>query len=90
MTDFDSIGDSIGDSIAAGSPLAADRWVREILAAVEKVTNLPLAGRSVPEVERPDIREILKRTDRVVYRVGSDRLEVLTVFEGHRLFPESL
>jgi len=52
--------EAIGDYIAADNPLAADRWVREILSAVERAATLPLAGRSVPEVGRPDIREVLR------------------------------
>jgi plasmid stabilization system protein ParE len=82
--------EAIGDYIAADNPLAAERWVGDILSAVERAAELPLVGRRVPEVGRPDIREVLRRTYRIVYRVGVDHLEVLTVFEGHRLFPASL
>jgi len=30
---------------------------------------------------------VLRRTYRIVYRVGDEGIEVLTIFEGHRLFP---
>jgi hypothetical protein len=33
---------------------------------------------------------VFKRTYRIVYRVRDDRMEVLTVFEGHRLFPRDV
>jgi hypothetical protein len=36
---------------------------------------------------REDVREVLLRRYRIVYRLGEQRLEILTVFEGHRLFP---
>jgi plasmid stabilization system protein ParE len=36
------------------------------------------------------VREIFKRTYRIVYRVMSDRIEILTVFEGHRRFPSDV
>jgi len=49
-----------------------------------------MAGRRVPEIGRDDIREVLKRSYRIVHRVRGDRLEVLTVFEGHRLFPPDI
>jgi len=43
---------------------------------------------SDPEyADRPEIREVLRRTYRIVYRVGDEGIEVLTIFEGHRLFP---
>jgi mRNA-degrading endonuclease RelE of RelBE toxin-antitoxin system len=33
---------------------------------------------------------VFKRTYRIVYRVTEERIEVLTVFEGHRLFPDDV
>ncbi len=39
----------------------------------------------MPELRRDDIREVLLETYRIVYRVRKDAIDVLTVFEGHRL-----
>jgi len=33
------------------------------------------------------IRELIEGNYRIVYQVFSDKLVILTVFEGHRLFP---
>ena len=44
-------------------------------------------GRVVPEEGRPNIREVFLRTYRIVYRVRVGSILVLTVFDGHRLFP---
>jgi plasmid stabilization system protein ParE len=41
----------------------------------------------VPELERDDVREVLQGSYRIVYLVGERAIEVLTVFEAHRLFP---
>ncbi len=61
---------SIGDYIAADSPTAAMRWVACLVADVERAAEMPLAGRIVPEYsDRHDIREVLRRTYRIVYRV---------------------
>lgn len=35
--------------------------------------------------DREDVREVIERSYRIVYRVVSDGIVVLTVFEGHRL-----
>ena len=79
---------AIGDYIASDSPFAAMRWVDLLISDVERAAEMPLAGRVVPEyAEREDIREVLRRTYRIVYRVSDDVIEVLTIFEGHRLFP---
>jgi len=43
----------------------------------------------VPELGRDDVREVLVQRYRVVYRVSTERLEVLT-FEGHRRFPRGV
>lgn len=48
----------------------------------------PFAGRVVPELAREDVREIVEGNYRIVYRLHTDAVEVLLVFESHRLFPE--
>lgn len=82
--------EAIGDFIAADNPAAAERWVGVLLNTAERTADVPMAGRRVPELGRDDVREVIKRTYRIVYRVLRDRVEVLTVFEGHRLFPRDL
>jgi plasmid stabilization system protein ParE len=54
--------------------------------AVQALTA-PLAGRTVPEFLREDIRELIEGNYRIVYQVFSDRLVILNVFEGHAFFP---
>lgn len=41
----------------------------------------------MPEKGRSDIRELLQPTYRIVYRVREEQIDVLTIFEGHRLLP---
>jgi toxin ParE1/3/4 len=82
--------EAIGEYIARDNDRAAERWVMRLIAAAERAAMVPLAGRRVPELGRDDVREAFVRSYRIVYRVGADRCEVLTVFEGHRLFPEDV
>lgn len=83
--------DEIWQYIAADNPAAAERWVARLIARAEAAAVMPLAGRVVPELNRPTIREVFERTYRIVYRVDQDQIYVLTVFEGHRLLrPEEL
>lgn len=77
----------IEDYIAADNPAAAGTWVARLIAKAETAARLPLAGRVVPEKARPDVREVLLRSYRIVYRVREEGIVVLTVFEGHRAFP---
>ena len=75
--------------IGADDPGAARAWVEKLREQARRVASTPMAGRRVPELGRDDIREVLLRHYRIVYRVEPHGILVLTVFEGHRLFPTS-
>jgi len=53
------------------------------------VEDNPRIGRIVPEFSDPDIRELLIKGYRLVYRIRKDRIDILTVFEGHRQIRKS-
>jgi len=74
--------------IATDNPAAAKRWVQRLRERARNALNAPLAGRTLPELSREDIRELIEGNYRIVYQVFADRLVILTVFEGHQLFPE--
>ena len=78
----------IGDFIASDKPKSAARWVNRIIDAVERVAMFPSSGRTVPEIGRDDIREIILEDYRIVYQNRDDRIIVLTVFEGHMRLSE--
>ena len=78
---------AIEDYIAADDPVAAARWVQALADKAKSAALSPLGGRIVPELGRPKVREVFKRSYRIVYRVRPDGIDVLTIFEGHRLFP---
>lgn len=82
--------EAIASYIAADDPLAAQRWIATLMAAAERAAASPMAARRVPEVGRDDVREVFVRSYRIVYRVRRARIEVLTVFEGHRRFPRGV
>ncbi|MSP70778.1 MAG: type II toxin-antitoxin system RelE/ParE family toxin [Myxococcales bacterium] len=78
--------EAIGDHLSRDNPVAAAGWVMKLISVAEGLASAPLAGRRVPELGRDDIRETFLRTYRVVYRVCAQRqVEIVTIFEGHRL-----
>ena len=77
---------AIGRYIAQDNPVAARRWGERLQTCAQQAATMPMAGRVVPELHRNDIREVFVRPYRIVYRVREDAIDVLTVFEGHRLF----
>lgn len=76
--------------IAEDSPHYADLTVRRIVGAVERLADFPESGRMVPECSQHDIREVVVRTFRVVYRLSSETVEIATVFRGSQEFPEQV
>ena len=85
-----ALGDlvAIGDYIAADNQAAAAKWIARLRERIERAHETPRAGRIVPELEREEVREVFLRTYRLVYRVESTGITVLTVFEGHRLLDD--
>jgi ParE-like toxin of type II ParDE toxin-antitoxin system len=55
--------------------------------AVERLRSFPESGRVVPELNRPEIREVIVRPYRVVYRIRPGAVEIATVFRASRLLP---
>ena len=72
--------------IARESVERAIRFVDALIDHAEAIlTDNPRSGRTVPEIGNSEIRELIYRGYRIVYRLNDDRVEILTVFEGHRL-----
>jgi len=74
--------------VASDDPRAADRLLERLVDGGESLSALPRRGRPVQEMPGRDLRELVIRNYRLVYRVRGDRVDILTVFEGHRLFRE--
>jgi plasmid stabilization system protein ParE len=82
---------SIRAFITEESPNYAALVIGRIIGATDRLAQFPESGRSVPEFARPDVREVIYRPYRIVYRlVGTDELHILTVHHGARPFPEVL
>jgi toxin ParE1/3/4 len=79
---------AVGEYITGDNPEAARRFVEWLRKRARDAARAPLAGRRVPEVERYDVREVLLGNYRIVRRIAKGGIEVLTVFEGHRLLPK--
>jgi addiction module RelE/StbE family toxin len=74
--------------IAEDSPHYADLVLRRLVAAVERLRVFPKSGRIVPERSDPEIREVIVRPYRIVYRVLPGQVEIVTVFHASRLFSD--
>ncbi len=75
--------------IAHDKPGTAERWVGGAFEAVGRLAELPHSGRVVPELGRPDIREVIYGIYRIIYRVSPEAILVLTVQHGKQLIDET-
>jgi addiction module RelE/StbE family toxin len=75
----------IEEYISEDNPHSAEKFVNTLIKRAESLKQHPNKGRIVPEFSIPEIREIIEKNYRIVYRVVKNRIEILTVFEGHRL-----
>ncbi len=70
------------------SPGVATKLINSIIRRAESLPSFPYMGRIVPEFYSDNLREIIEGKYRIVYSFQEDTVFVLTIFEGHRLFPE--
>ena len=76
----------IEEFIARDSVERAIRFVDALIDHAEAMlSDNPRSGRRVPEIGHSDIRELIYRGYRIVYRLNGEQIEILSVFEGHRL-----
>ena len=76
---------AIRDYIARDSEHYATQFVGRIIEAVERLPLFPEMGRRVPESRIKDrVREILFQNYRIIYRVASERIQIITVLHGAR------
>lgn len=71
--------------IAEDNPEKAIEFINFLIDKTELISENPKIGRVVPEVSNPIVRELIIKNYRIVYRICKSRIEILTVFEGHRL-----
>lgn len=71
--------------ISKDSPDRAAIFIDQLIEHAENsLPDNPGMGRIVPEIANPDIRELIFKKYRIVYRLREGSIEILSVFEGHR------
>ena len=80
--------EAIREHIAQDSEQYAALVVFRLVAAPERLLRFPELGRVVPEFAQSDLRELIVRPYRLVYRVRAEAVEIAIVFHAARLFPD--
>ena len=74
--------DSIYSYIAKDSPQFAKRMVDRLTSRSIQIAEYPLSGRSVPEYEMDQIREVIEGPFRIIYYIKPDQIDVLAVIHA--------
>lgn len=77
----------IASFIHLDKPTAAKKWVITIFNKVKRLQKFPNSGRIVPEVSRPDVREIIFKNYRIMYRIKNKEVALLTVRHSKQILP---
>ena len=79
---------AIYEYIAKDSSVYAHRMVDKLTRRSEQIAAFPLSGRMVPEYEAKDIREMIEKPYRIIYRIKQEQIDVLAVIYGAQLLSE--
>ena len=75
----------IDEFVASDRPAAAAKLIDKLIDRGDGLAAHPDRGRKLPELPGSGLRELVVDRYRIVYRKTASTVEVLTVFEGHRL-----
>jgi plasmid stabilization system protein ParE len=71
--------------IARDSPQLAATFADRVLRATDRLAEFPRSGRIVPEMQIESIQEIIVASYRLIYRVRSGGVQLLTLHHGARM-----
>jgi toxin ParE1/3/4 len=78
---------AIYEHIAQDAPLYAQRMIDRLTKRSEQIAAFPQSGRMVPEYQAPDIREVIERPYRIIYRIKQEQVDILAVVHGAQVLP---
>ena len=75
----------IEDFISEDHPVKAIEFINFLMNKTDLIKENPEMGRIVPEFSNRLLRELIVKNYRMVYKISETKIEILTVFESHRL-----
>ncbi len=79
--------ENIYEYIAIDNYSEAQKMVDRIFKKVETLSKNPGRGRIVPEANREEIREVFESEYRIIYRIESKKVFILTIRNFKQLLP---
>lgn len=82
--------DGIYQYIKRDAPPYATQMVDKLTHRVGQLVDHPHLGRIVPKYDDANLRELIVYPYRLMYRLKTDRIDIIAVFHGVQQLPESL
>ena len=60
-------------------------FIQKVISSVDRLIDFPFSGRIVPEFDDDKIIEIIFHNYRIVYRIKSKFVEIITIIHGAKL-----
>jgi len=76
--------------ISKDAPQAAKEVVTTLLLRSRQLETAEFSGRKVCDYPDDDLRELLERPYRIIYRVTEQQIEILTVMHYRQLLPSTI
>jgi toxin ParE1/3/4 len=80
----------IHEFIKRDAPFYAAQTVDKLTRRVDQLIDHPRSGRIVPKFDDENLRELIARPYRLIYRIKPDRIDIIAVFHGAQQLPDSL
>jgi len=77
----------IAEYIAEDNISASINWINELFEKIEPLNEFPESGRTIPELNRNNIRDLISGNYRIVYRIGTKQISILTVRHMKQILP---
>ena len=78
--------EDIENYISQDSTLIARRFISKIFDKIDLLYKYPIAGKPVPELNNPEIRELILNKYRIIYQiVNTHQIDVIRIVHGSRL-----
>lgn len=76
------------DYIALDHVPTAIKWAREVFEHCHQLSEQPESGRIVPEFGRPELRELIHGSYRLVYELRANHIDMLTIWHTRQMLPD--
>jgi plasmid stabilization system protein ParE len=73
--------------VAQDNPAAAKKQIAKLLDRATQLVVAPRSGRTVPDYQDEQVREILDAPYRIIYYLNGDCVEILSVMHYRQLLP---